>query len=84
MRTTLRLDEHLLREAKAEAARRGRSLTAFVEEALRSCLLPSIPKNRKKRIRLPTVKLKLRSGIDLSHNRALRDLMDDDGKFSQC
>ena len=80
----MRLEDHLLREAKAEAARRGRSLTAFVEESLRSRLLPSVPKTRKKRIRLPTVKLRLRSNIDLSNNRALRELMDDDGKFSQC
>jgi len=85
MRTTLRLDEHLLRAAKAAAARHGHSLTAFVEEALRARLLPSSAANgRKKTIRLPTFKLKLRPNINLDDNRALRDLMDDDGKLTQC
>ena len=35
MRTTIRLDDSLLREAKAMAARAGRSLNDFIEEAVR-------------------------------------------------
>ncbi len=35
MQTTLRIDDHLYREAKAEAAREGVSLTRFLEEGLR-------------------------------------------------
>lgn len=35
MQTTLRLDDDLYREAKAEAARSGMTLTRFLEEALR-------------------------------------------------
>jgi len=35
MQTTLRIDDHLNREAKAEAARTGVSLTRFLEEGLR-------------------------------------------------
>lgn len=35
MQTTLRIDEATYREAKAEAARRGVTLTRFIEEALR-------------------------------------------------
>jgi hypothetical protein len=35
MRTTVRIDEMVYREAKAEAARLGMTLTRFVEEALR-------------------------------------------------
>lgn len=35
MQTTLRIDDHLYREAKAEAARAGVSLTRFLEEGLR-------------------------------------------------
>jgi len=34
MQTTLRIDDHLYREAKAEAARKGLTLTRFIEEAL--------------------------------------------------
>lgn len=35
MQTTLRIDDHLYREAKAEAARSGLSMTRFLEEGLR-------------------------------------------------
>lgn len=35
MQTTLRIDDAIYREAKAEAARRGVTLTRFLEEALR-------------------------------------------------
>lgn len=35
MQTTLRIDDHLYREAKAEAARAGVSLTRFLEDGLR-------------------------------------------------
>ncbi len=35
MQTTLRIDDHLYREAKAEAAREGISLTKYIEEGIR-------------------------------------------------
>ena len=35
MQTTLRIDDQLYREAKAEAARQGITLTRFIEQALR-------------------------------------------------
>jgi len=35
MQTTLRIDDSIYREAKAEAARSGVTLTRFIEEALR-------------------------------------------------
>ncbi|MGH3800826.1 MAG: ribbon-helix-helix protein, CopG family, partial [Pseudonocardiaceae bacterium] len=38
MRTTLRVDDELLRRAKSHAARQGRSLTSVFEEALRRLL----------------------------------------------
>jgi len=38
MQTTLRLDEAVYREAKAEAARRGVTLTRFIEDALRQLI----------------------------------------------
>ena len=43
MRTTLRIDDQLYREAKAEAARAGVSLTRFLEEILRLRLETSHP-----------------------------------------
>lgn len=38
MQTTLRIDDATYREAKAEAARRGMTLTRFLEEALRQMI----------------------------------------------
>jgi hypothetical protein len=38
MQTTLRINDQLYREAKAEAAREGVTLTSLIEEALRSRL----------------------------------------------
>lgn len=35
MQTTLRIDDEVYRIAKAEAARRGETLTRFIEQALR-------------------------------------------------
>ena len=39
MRTTIRLEDALLREAKARAALQGSSLNEFIEEAVRTALL---------------------------------------------
>ena len=39
MRTTVRLDDALLREAKVRAARAGRSLSDFIEQAVRAAVL---------------------------------------------
>ncbi len=43
MQTTLRIDDTLYREAKAEAARTGVSLTRFLEEGLRLRLEKQAP-----------------------------------------
>ena len=40
MQTTLRIDDTVFREAKAEAARRGITLTRFIEDALRAHIAP--------------------------------------------
>lgn len=43
MQTTLRVDDRLYREAKAEAARAGVSLTRFIEDGLRLRLEKKMP-----------------------------------------
>jgi antitoxin component of RelBE/YafQ-DinJ toxin-antitoxin module len=43
MQTTLRIDDAIHREAKAEAARLGLTLTRFIEEALRQRIAGSRP-----------------------------------------
>jgi hypothetical protein len=79
MRTTIRLEDHLLQEAKAQAARAGRSLNEFIEETVRVALLsggadqpapPPLPLYRGGR--------GLRAGVDLDNNAALLELMNDD------
>lgn len=77
MRTTFRLNDDLLRAAKEEAARSGRTLTAVVESALRLLLAQRPKASRARPLRLTTFKGGgLRPGVDLDDGVALRDLMD--------
>ena len=76
MRTTIRLDDQLLRDAKTHAARTGRTLTAVIEDALRAALAPR-PALGDTAAQFPTFKGDgLLPGVDLSNNSALLDLMD--------
>ena len=76
MRTTIRLDPHLLREAKALAARTGKTLTAVIDDALRESLARHRSPPRRTRVALPTFKGKgLRPGVDLDDTAGLLDLM---------
>ena len=79
MRTTVRLDEPLLREVKSEAARLGMSLTAVIEEALRERLARTASAaERPSRVRLPTFRGQgLAPGVDLDDSAALLDLMNE-------
>lgn len=43
MKTTLSIDDQVMREVKAEAARRGTTMSEFVEAALRRMLEPAPP-----------------------------------------
>ena len=53
MRMTLRLDDELYRQAKAQAAAQGTSVTKLVEEAIREHLGRSPAAPHRRRIRLP-------------------------------
>lgn len=78
MRTTIRLDDALLREAKARAARAGRSLNDFIEDAIRLAVLAPPPDVVAPAIPLFTGGRGLRPGVNLDSNADLLDLMDDD------
>ncbi len=79
MRTTIRLNDHLLREAKARAARAGRSLNEFIEDAVRSAVLNDRqPSGHAHDIPVFRGGRGLRPGVDLDSNAALMDLLDDD------
>jgi len=55
MQTTLRIDDQLYREAKAEAARAGVTITGFIEDALRLRLRHKAAGARAVPVELPTV-----------------------------
>ncbi|MFA7236893.1 MAG: ribbon-helix-helix protein, CopG family [Phycisphaeraceae bacterium] len=77
MKTTLNIDERLMRQLKARAAHEGRTMTALVEEAIRSKLeasdsihaaMPPLPKFRLGRFK-----------TDISNRKRLYDLMEGRG-----
>jgi hypothetical protein len=77
MRTTVRLDPHLLTEAKKHAAESGTTLASVLEQALRESLSRRSVQARAKPIRLKTVKGNgLRPGVDLDDGASLLELMD--------
>lgn len=79
MRTTIRLSDELLRDAKEHAARTGRTLTAVIEDALREALARSSQPTPRRRFKLPTFAGDgLQPGVDLDDSAALLDLMESD------
>jgi Arc/MetJ family transcription regulator len=82
MRTTVDIDEHLLTEAKAAAARTHRSLGAVVDDALRALFSDrGDATSARQRVKLPTDGGSgLRPGVDLEDKAALSDILDEDGR----
>jgi hypothetical protein len=77
MRTTIRIDETLLREAKQAAARSGKSLTALIEDALRESLAQQRRAKSRVPVRLITVDGNgLNAGVDLDDSASLLDTLD--------
>ncbi len=76
MRTTLDLDDELVKEIKRRAADSGRTLTAVIEDTLREGLRPREKQGKPYRLRIPIVKGKLLPGVDLNDRDSLYDIMD--------
>jgi hypothetical protein len=77
MRTTVRLDEHLLSEAKQHAAESGKTLTAVLEDALREWLARRRAQAQSKPLRLKTVKGGgVQPGVDLDDSASLLEVME--------
>lgn len=78
MRTTVRLDDALLIDAKRLAAERGTTLTGVIEEALREVLSRSEHPEPSPRSRLPVSRRGggLKPGVDLNGSAALLELME--------
>jgi hypothetical protein len=79
MRTTIRLDDGLLAEAKQLAARTGRTLTAVIEDALRETLARGQKgEGKRARVQLPTFRGRgLRPGVNLDSTDDLLDVMEE-------
>lgn len=77
MRTTIRLDDQLLKSAKRFAHESGQSLTKLIEDALRHTLARRTSKPSLKPVRLTTVSGRgLRSGVDIDDSAALLTFME--------
>lgn len=77
MRTTINLPDDLLAKLKKQAAERGTTLTALIEESIRASLNRRGVKEPRRRLRLPTYGRKgLQPGVDLDDAAALLDAME--------
>ncbi len=76
MKTTLNLNDQVLRQAKGRAARDGITLTRFVEDALRARLAPSREAGQPFRMQMEIVTGDSPPKIDVSDRDALYDVID--------
>ncbi len=75
MKTTLNLNDQVLRSAKGRAARDGITLTRFVEDALRARLTDAGSRKPAFRLRLETVTGDEPPNVDISDRDALYDVI---------
>ncbi len=80
MKTTLDLNDQLLANAKALAARQRTSLTRLIEEGLQLRLRAALAKPVKTRKRLPVFNGRggLVAGLDPRSNKTMLEALDDD------
>lgn len=78
MKTTLNLNDRLLRQAKASAHKHGVTLTHFVEEALRAQLMPRVRPESGYKFDPPVVSGVKPPAVDVSDRDALHDFMDEE------
>jgi hypothetical protein len=78
MRTTVRLEEGLLREVKREAERRGETLTSMIEQGLRLLLAGARSRPARARVKLPVSRAEggTLPGVDLNCGASLLDIME--------
>ena len=76
MKTTLNLNDQVLRQAKGQAAQDGVTLTKFVEDALRDKLMTPHRRPPTFRLRMRTVRGYAPPSVDISDRDALYDVID--------
>ena len=77
MRTTIRFDDALLRAAKVRAAKAGRSLNDFIEDAVRTALLADRAPPTASPLPVFRGGRGVRPGVNLDSAADLLDVMDD-------
>ena len=79
MRTTVRLNDDLLREAKKLAAASNRTLTQVLEDSLREMLARRRSAPAQERVTLPVSAVRgrgVRPGVDLDDSASILDIME--------
>ncbi|OGT81953.1 MAG: hypothetical protein A3H91_13990 [Gammaproteobacteria bacterium RIFCSPLOWO2_02_FULL_61_13] len=79
MRTTLNIQDELMRAAKKQAAERGTTITKVIEQALRDSLARGKNTRAGYKLRWQTTRGKLLPGVDLTDRDSLLDRMDGRG-----
>ena len=76
MRTTIRINDDLLKRAKRRAADEGRTLTSLVEDGL-ALILAKPKRTHRKRVKLPVSKATggVLPGVDLNRSSDLEEVM---------
>jgi hypothetical protein len=79
MRTTLRIDDEVMKEAKGIAAASGRTLTEVIDDLLRESLARRRATRGRERVVLPVDKggEGLRPGLSLDDMKGIRQAMDE-------
>ena len=78
MRTTVRLDDALLEQARREAARQGETITALIERGLRLVLARPEKRKPRRRVEIPvcTAGGGTLPGVDIDDSARLLDIME--------
>jgi hypothetical protein len=86
MRTTVNIDDALLREAKSLAMQSGRPLGAIVDDALRVFVnRMAETRQAKSALQLPTVRGGgLQPGVDLDNKELIAEILGEDDKLSDA
>lgn len=77
MRTTVSIDDEVLRAARVQAAAEGKTLSELATEALRERIARRPRRARERYVPVTFGEGGVRPGVDLTSNAALRDLMDE-------
>ncbi len=77
MRTTVRLNDDLLKRARKRAAEDGRTLTSLIEEGLMLVLAPKSTQREHVKLPLSRASGGVLPGVDINRSNVLEEVMGD-------